>query len=53
MKNNETTTTLYMSKELKAWIKKEAKANDRSSVAQIRRYLELIKAGKINVVGAG
>jgi predicted DNA-binding protein len=53
MKNTETQTALYMSKELKDWITEQAKKNDRSVNYQIRSYLEKIKSGKIKVEGIG
>lgn len=53
MKNTETATTLYMSKELKNWIEEQAKKNDRSVNYQIRNYLEQIKAGKIVIKEGG
>jgi hypothetical protein len=53
MNNCETQTALYMSKELKDWITEEAKKNDRSVNYMIRRYLELIKTGKIEIKEIG
>jgi hypothetical protein len=52
MKNTKLIQT-YVTPELRGWLKSEADKNNRSTAAQNRHYLELIKAGKIKIEGIG